>query len=201
MFFDSDFIKLYEELSMVNDIQVIEEGKKAGVKSKEQPRQIDYHAYMDNFLYSIGLVRISEIAPGCPNFSVTGAGIWVPSERAVNIKYKKDIPYFDKLAVKRLPKFVCELPEGEYPTALWEPKTIQNNDGRKMFEVDLGSIGSTQWRGICFRFKIHDISYFVFGKVFYKGYQKVNASTNRDVAAANVFYDAIMQELKKNNVK
>jgi hypothetical protein len=199
MVFNSDFMKFYEELSALTVCeQELSEGKKDKNRSKKAP-QIDYGAEIDSFLRNIGLVRISEIVPGCPDFSNSGAAIWAPSERAVSIKYRKDIPFFDKLAVNRLPKFVETLPEGEYPVSMWSPKTIQNNDGRKIFEVDLGSIGSAQWRGLCFRVKAGDKSYFIFGKIFYKGTKKINASTNSDVADANKFYDVVMKKLKEIN--
>lgn len=197
MVFNSDFMKLYDELCNINN-NVFTEGKKSKNKVKtNQQTEVDHSKEIDSFLYKTGLVRISEIAPECSNFSPSGTAIWVPSEQSVNISYKDDIPYFNKLASNRLPKFVNELPIGDYPLPKWSPKTIQNNGDRKVFDVDLGEINNNPWRGSCFRFRVANCTYFIFGKIFYKGYQKVNASTNRDIAAANNFYDKIMKEIEK----
>lgn len=201
MFFETEFMKLYSKLSDINESTscVLNEVKKDKNKQKvvqTQRKSVNHSEEVDNFLRSIGLVRISEIAEGCANFSPSGTAIWAPSERAVGMNYNKDIPYFNKL-VSRFPRFVAELPVGDYPLPKWEPKPIKNNGDRKVFDVNLGEVNHNPWRGACFKFKVQDKTYFVFGKIFYKNYQKVNASTNGDIAAANVFYDKVMAEIEK----
>lgn len=205
MFFDSDFMKLYSQLSTLNEDASLDliEGKKDKNKSgkdKSHGNRPDYNSQMDSFLRSLGFVKISELIPGCPSASSSGTNIWVPTEKAVGMSYRKDIPYFDHLT-KRLENFVKELPDSDYPVRKWDSKPIQNNGDRKIYETDLGSQGGTQWRGLWFRTKIQDTKYFIFGKIFYKDYKKVNASTNRDVATANKFYDIIIPEAEKINNK
>lgn len=193
MFFDSDFIKLYEELTAINDEQIIEEGKKDKFRQSIIPK--DSIKLIDDFLTSIDLVRISDVATSCPNFSPAGAAIWVPSTKVVD--YKTSIPYFELLATKRLPKFVETLPAGEWPIKMWAPSVILNNDGRSIIEIDLGEINRKQWRGLGFRFKVDNKPYFVFGDLFYKGYQKINGKHDGHVQQANFYYDLIIKELKK----
>lgn len=193
MFFDSDFMKLYEELEALNEIIVIEgkKDKKNNItKTKEDPVKL-----VDDFLGSIDLVRISKIAPACSDFSPANAAIWAPSTKVID--YTGSIPYFDLLANKRLPKFVDTLPAGEWPIKMWAPNVIQNNDGRSIIEIDLGEINRKQWRGLGFRFKINDKPYFVFGDIFYKGYQKINGKHDGHVQQANYYYDLVIKELKK----
>ena len=201
MFFESEFMKLYAKLSNINENTTnrLHEGKKQHKASKTQTTLKDCSTEMDDFLRSIGLVRISEISPICKdfsNFSPTGTAIWAP-----DTNYEEDVPNFNILATKHLHKFANELPSVDYPLPKWAPKPVQNNGKRNLYSVDLGAIGSNQWRGLWFRTKVQDKTYFIFGRIFYKGYQKVNASTNRDVSIANTFYDKVIEKVEKFNEK
>lgn len=197
MFFDSDFMRLYEALERLNE-KIIEEDKKEK-KNKQVSVQEDLVKLMDSFLTSIDLVRISNITMKCSDFSSAGAAVWVPSNRVID--YTDSIPYFDVLATKRLPKFVETLPSGEWPIKMWAPNVIQNNDGRFIIEIDLGELNRKQWRGLGFRFRVNDKPYFVFGDIFYKGYQKINGKNDGHVQQANYYYDLIMKKLKEFNNK
>ena len=201
MVFDSDFLKIYAELSAINDSDterrlILKEGKKSKKPANIASVKRDYSKEMDEFLRNIGLVRLSEIAPKCQNFSPTGTAVWVPSGN-----YEEDLPHYKQLAEKHLPKFVAELPSDDYPLPKWSPKPVQNNGDRKVYTVDLGAVGSNQWRGAWFRFKIQDAAYFIFGHIFYKNYQKINASTNRDIAIVNTFYDKVIPKSKEYKIK
>lgn len=151
---------------------------------------------LDSFLRGIGLVPISEIAPVCSNTSSAGAFVWAPAEPSTGGSYTKAIPYFDIICKNRLSKLVATLDGNEYPAKIFPTASIQNNGDRKLMEVRIGEVNNCPCRGLWFRTKSGDKRYFIFGDIFYKNTQKINAGSSREVAFANKFYDAVIKKLE-----
>lgn len=150
---------------------------------------------LDSFLREIGLVPISEIASGCSSISPAGAFIWAPAEPSTGGTYAKAIPQFDLICKNRLSKLVATLDNNEYPAKIFSTASIQNNGDRKLMEVRIGEVNNCPCRGLWFRAKTNDKRYFIFGDIFYKNTQKINAGSSREVTFANKFYDAVMKKL------
>jgi hypothetical protein len=173
-----------------------EEGLTEGKKTKKvtsvaQTKEID----LDSFLRDIGLVPISMIAPACSSSSPSGATVWAPAEPHSGGSYKKAIPQFEVISTKRLPKLVATLDDTEFPSKMFTTDDIQNNGGRKLKEVRIGDVQGNPCRGLWFRTRSGNKRYFIFGSIFYKNTQKINAATNSEVAQANKIYDAVMKKL------
>lgn len=192
MIFKTDFMKLYEEL---NDINELDEAKNNKQNKKVVLVQSVNPVNFDNFLREIGLVPISTIAPACSDTSPSGATIWVPATPSSGNSYRKAIPYFEEISTKRLPKFVATLDNNEYPSRMFTTDSIQNNGDRKLSEVRIADINNNPCRGLWFRTRSGDKRYFIFGNIFYKNTQKINAGSSSEVAYANKFYDAVMKKL------
>jgi hypothetical protein len=199
MIFETDFMKLYEELNEanagINGNWELTEGKKSKkVVSVQSIPEVD----LDSFLKELGLVPISMIAPACSNTSPSGATVWAPAEPHFSSSYKKAIPQFEAISTKRLPKLVDTLDGTEFPNRMFTTDDILNNSGRKLREVRIGDVKNNPCRGLWFRARSGDKRYFIFGSIFYKDTQKINAATNPEVAQANKIYDAVMKKLGNN---
>ena len=148
------------------------EGKKSkkvvSVQSTAEPD-------LDSFLRELGLVPISMIAPACSDTSPSGATVWAPAEPHFGSSYKKAIPQFEVISAKRLPKLVATLDATEYPNKMFTTDDILNNGGRKLKEVRIGDVQNNPCRGLWFRTRSGDKRYFIFGSIFYKNTQKINA--------------------------
>ena len=193
MIFETEFMKLYEKLNDLTD--ELDEAKKNKQNKKVISVQPTNEIDLDNFLREIGLVPISEIAPICSKTSSSGASIWAPAAPSSGGSYEKAIPYFDIICKNRLSKLVSTLDNNEYPAKMFSTAGIQNNGDRKLMEVRIGDVNNNPCRGLWFRTKFGDKRYFIFGDIFYKNTQKINAGSSREVAFANKFYDAVMKKL------
>ena len=162
------------------------------VTSVAQTKEVD----LDSFLKDLGLVPISTIAPACASTSPSGATVWAPAEPHSGGSYKKAIPQFEIISTKRLPKLVATLDDTEFPSKMFTTDDIQNNGGRKLKEVRIGDVQNNPCRGLWFRTRSGNKRYFIFGSIFYKNTQKINAATNSEVAQANKIYDAVMKKLE-----
>ncbi len=188
MIFETEFMKLYEKLNGLNELDEAKKNKKV---VSVQSNEVD----LDSFLKEIGLVPISAIAPACSDTSASGASIWVPAVPSSGNSYRKAIPYFEEISTKRLPKFVATLDNNEYPSRMFSTDGIQNNGDRKLSEVRIADINNNPCRGLWFRTRTGNKRYFIFGNIFYKDTQKINAGSSKEVSYANKFYDAVMKKL------
>jgi phage-related protein len=135
------------------------------------------------------------IAPACSSTSPSGATVWAPAEPHSGGSYQKAIPKFEVISTKRLPKLIATLDDTEFPNKMFTTDDILNNGGRKLKEVRIGDAQGNPCRGLWFRTKSGNKRYFIFGSIFYKNTQKINAATNSEVAQANKIYDAVMKKL------
>ena len=207
---NDDAIRLYKKLGKVYDEDgpndngeyyvtfydngnwELNEGKKnKKVVSIQSASEVD----LDSFLKDLGLAPISMIAPACSDTSPSGATVWAPAEPHSGGSYKKAIPQFEVISTKRLPRLVATLDDTEFPNKMFTTDDIQNNGGRKLKEVRIGDVQNNPCRGLWFRTRSGNKRYFIFGSIFYKNTQKINAATNSEVAQANKIYDAVMKKL------
>ena len=136
------------------------------------------------------------VAPSCSSTSPSGASIWAPAEPSAGGTYAKAIPYFEIICRTRLSKLVSTLDDTECPAKIFSTELIQGNRDRKLMEVRIGEVNNCPCRGLWFRIRLGDKRYFIFGNIFYKNTQKINAGSSREVAFANKFYDAVMKKLE-----
>jgi phage-related protein len=187
MIFDSDFMRLYEELSLLN------EAKNKKGASRPKSNQKDLSLDVQKVLAANQLISITEAFGIKKSTSDTGWTFLVPANKISD--FRKQTVEFDTLLENKIKSIAEQVTSTGRPRYAKEP--IQNNGGRTIIELDFGTHKDrNQWRGLGFTVSCGEYKYFIIGHIFTKKRQKINAD-DLEVKAANRIYDAVLPEFKK----
>lgn len=187
MIYKTEFMELYEELSLIN------EAKNKKNSNQVKNAQKDISKEVKQILNSNQLVPISDALGVLKDTSDNGWTFLIPANKIS--EFRKQTTDFDALVTNKIKYITDDVGISGRPRYSKEP--IQNNGGRSIIELDLGTYKNrNQWRGLGFIATCGDYKYFIIGYLFTKKRQKINAD-DLEVKATNRIYDAVLPEFKK----
>ncbi len=185
MIFETEFMKLYEEL---NDI--IEEGKK-NKQSQQKVQEDSDAAQVKAILAQNQLIPLADWAGGSLQ-SDTGWTVLVPANKLTT--FEKETEALDVLIDRELSTMTRGI--DLYGRPARAKGNILNNGKRAIAELDFGTYTQrNQWRGLGFTVSYKNYKYFILGYVFTKKRQKINADDS-EVRAVNRLYDSVVPAFK-----
>ena len=184
----SEFMKLYEELSLIN------EAKNKNKSGQSKTTQKDISKDVKQILESNQLITITE-AFGVNSTSDTGWTFLVPANKLSD--FRKQVVAFDFLVENKLKYLANNVSVSGWPR--FASGNLQNTGNRTIIELDFGVYrDKNQLRGLGFIASCGDYKYFIIGNLFTKKDQKIN-SDDLEVKAVSRLFDAVMPAF--NNLK
>lgn len=186
MIYKTEFMELYEELSLLNEAK----HKKNSEQSKNN--QKDIADEIQNILTSNQLYTITDVLGIPKSTSDTGWTFLIPANKVS--EFRKQTADFDILLSKELKKIADNVSISGRPHHAKD--NILNNGGRSVVELDFGTYTNrNQWRGLGFTATCKEYKYFIIGYLFTKKRQKINAD-DLEVKTTNRLYDAVVPAFK-----
>jgi hypothetical protein len=187
MIYKTEFMQLYEELSVLNEAKHKNDSKQIKNNQKDMSKEVQ------QILDSNQLVSITKALGVSKATSDNGWTFLVPANRISD--FRKQTVDFDALLANKLKYIADDVSISGWPRYAKEP--IQSNGGRALVELDLGTYTNrNQWRGLGFTVSYKEYKYFIIGWLFTKKRQKIKAD-DLEVKAANRLYDEVVPAFKK----
>ena len=191
MFFNSDFMRLYEELSLIN------EAKNKNKSNQQKVSQKDISKEVQQILKVNQLITISEAFGVAKSTSDTGWTFLVPANKISD--FKKQVVAFDFLVENKLKYLADSVSVSGWPR--FASGNLKNTSNRSIVELDFGTYKDrNQLRGLGFTISCNNHKYFIIGNLFTKKDQKIN-SDDLEVKAVSRLYDLVVPQfntLKKS---
>jgi hypothetical protein len=182
MLFETAFMKLYEELSQLNE---------AKNKQKSHPQAPISAQLVQDILDQNQLIPISQWC-GVNSISATGWTVLVPANKLST--FEKETQALDVLISRDLSTLAAGI--NIYGQPHKARGNILNNGKRSILEIDFGTYAQrNQWRGLGFTVSYKNYKYFILGYVFTKKRQKINADDS-EVKSVNKLYDSVTSAFK-----